>query len=88
MSDDEQLASKTEKLSVGEKKMTKKDAKKAAKKAAFDNEVRAMGGKVDGDVQEDPDEREREYSIAFSCTPKNKRINKYFRPDELMLCTF
>ncbi|KAF8386346.1 abcf-1 [Pristionchus pacificus] len=59
MSDDEQLASKTEKLSVGEKKMTKKDAKKAAKKAAFDNEVRAMGGKVDGDVQEDPDERER-----------------------------
>lgn len=66
MSDDEQLASKTENLSVGEKKMSKKDAKKAAKKAAFDNEVRAMGGKVDGDIQEDPDEREREYSIEFT----------------------
>ncbi|GMR33223.1 hypothetical protein PMAYCL1PPCAC_03418 [Pristionchus mayeri] len=59
MSDDEQLASKTEKLSVGGKKLTKKDAKKAAKRAQYENEIRAMGGTVEGDIKEDPEERER-----------------------------
>ncbi|GMT02803.1 hypothetical protein PENTCL1PPCAC_24977 [Pristionchus entomophagus] len=59
MSDEEQLATAIENLSVGGKKLTKKDAKKAAKRAQYENEIRAMGGTVEGDVKEDPDERER-----------------------------
>ncbi|GMT12679.1 hypothetical protein PFISCL1PPCAC_3976 [Pristionchus fissidentatus] len=59
MSDDEQLAAETATLAVSGKKLTKKDAKKAAKRAQYENEIRAMGGTVEGDVQIDYDEQER-----------------------------